>query len=274
MARRKKKQHAHVDERWLLTYADVITLLFALFIVLFSISVVNQSKFEALKATLAGAFDVGILDGGSAVLPETKAGTPSPIVESVPNLLDASSPLASVGVSNPNSTPEQAVESQQLEEVKRRIEQEVADAGFKGKVSATVNEKGLAIKILTDGVLFDAGSDVLKPGGQRLLTPIAAALKEIQNSVIIDGHTDSDPINTAHFRNNLRLSNGRAASVEEYMWSLGVPDPRLESRGHGDTRPVAPNDTAANKQQNRRVEMLVQREQGSPGSSLETFSGG
>jgi chemotaxis protein MotB len=274
MARRPKKQHAHVDERWLLTYADVITLLFALFIVLFSISVVNQSKFEALKATLAGAFDVGILDGGSAVLPETKADTPAPIVESVPNVMDASSPLASVGVSNPNSSPSQTVETAQLEEVKRKIEEEAAQAGFKGKITATVNERGLAIKILTDGVLFAPGSDVLKPEGARVLAPIASALIEIQNRVTIDGHTDSDPIRTAWNPDNRYLSTHRALSVETYMMSRGVPDPRMTPNGYGDTQPAAPNDTAANKQQNRRVEMLVQREQGQPGSPLATPAGG
>jgi chemotaxis protein MotB len=274
MARRQKKQHAHVDERWLLTYADVITLLFALFIVLFSISVVNQSKFEALKATLAGAFDVGILDGGSAVLPETRADTPAPIVESVPNVLDASSPLASVGVSNPNSTPAQTVESQQLEEVKRKIEEEAAQAGFKGKITATVNEKGLAIKILTDGVLFDSGSAVLRPEGIALLRPVGVPLRELQNRITIDGHTDSDPISSAQFPSNRHLSSFRALAVETYMMSLGIADPRMEAVGHGDTRPVKSNDTAANKQQNRRVEMLVLREQGSPGSPLATPPGG
>jgi chemotaxis protein MotB len=274
MARRQKKQHAHADDRWLLTYADVITLLFALFIVLFSISVVNQSKFEALKATLAGAFDVGILDGGSAVLPETKADTPAPIVESVPNVLDASSPLASVGVSNPNSTPAQTVESQQLEEVKRRIEEEAAQAGFKGKITATVNEKGLAIKILTDGVLFDSGSAVLRPEGVALLKPVGMPLRELQNRITIDGHTDSDPISSAQFPSNRHLSSFRALAVETYMMSLGIADPRMEAVGHGDTRPVKSNNTASNKQQNRRVEMLVLREQGSPGSPLATPSGG
>lgn len=273
MARRKKKQHAHVDERWLLTYADVITLLFALFIVLFSISVVNQSKFEALKATLAGAFDVGILDGGSAILPETKADTPAPVTESSSQAINLSSPLSAMSPASPNQTVSQALETSQLQRVKQMVDKEVAEAGFKGRVTATVNERGLAIRILTDGVLFDSGSYVLRPEGLRLLKPIGTSLVGLSNTVRIEGHTDTDPIHTSAIPNNRWLSSARANMVADYMNSLGLSEARMETFGGGSTHPVASNDTAANKQKNRRVEMLVLREQGAPGSQAPPLGG-
>jgi chemotaxis protein MotB len=275
MARRHKKGHAHADERWLLTYADMITLLFALFIILFSISVVNTSKFELLKRTLADAFSAGVLDNGSAVLPETKADTVAPITESPPNIVDAISPPTSVTLVNSQASPQQALETQQLEEVKRKIEKEAAQAGFKGKITATVNERGLAIRILTDGVLFDSGSFVLRPEGKRLLAPIGASIKNLPNTVRIEGHTDSDPIHNGILRNNRWLGATRALAVTDYLVEgHGVPEERIRPMSFGDTRAVAPNDTAEHKQQNRRVEMLVLREQGAPQQTPATVLGG
>jgi len=275
MARRHKKGHAHADERWLLTYADMITLLFVLFIVLFSISVVNTSKFELLKRTLAGAFSAGVLETGSAILPETKADHVAPVTESPPNLIDALSPPTGVTLVNPAASPQQALETRQLEEIKAKIEAKAAGAGFKGKITATVNEHGLAIRILTDGVLFDSGSYILRPEGKRLLAPIGASIKDLPNTVRIEGHTDSDPIHRGVLRNNRWLGATRALAVTDYLVEEhGVPEQRLRPMSFGDTRAVAPNDTYAHKQQNRRVEMLVLREQGAPQQTPASVLGG
>ena len=274
MARRKKKHEEHTDERWLLTYADVITLLFALFIVLFSISVVNKSKFDLLKEALSGAFSVGLLDNGPSVLPETKADEVAPITEMEPNIIDAITPTATLSLVNTQATVEQSLETQQLEEVKRRIEKAAAEAGFKGKVTATVNERGLAIRILTDGVLFDSGAYALRPAGTKVLAPIATALKTRRNITRIEGHTDSDPISRGVIRSNQYLGSFRSLAVFDYMVSTGVPEDRLISLTLGSRRPIAPNDTAANKQKNRRVEMLVLREAGAPRQTPKSVLGG
>lgn len=275
MARRKKKGHAHPDDRWLLTYADVITLLFALFIVLFSVSVVNTSKFEALKRTLAGAFSSGLLDNGAAILPETKADTVAPITESPPNIVDAISPPTAVTMVNPATSTQQALETQQLEEIKKKIEQEAAQAGFKGKITVTVNERGLAVRILSDGVLFDSGHWTLRPEGKRLLAPIGDSLAELRNTVRVEGHTDTDPIRSPGAPNNRWLGSNRANAVIDYLvYQHGVPEDRVRPMSFGSTRAVAPNDTAAHKQQNRRVELLVLREQGAPNQTPSKVLGG
>jgi len=269
---RKPKGHAHNDERWLLTYADMITLLFVLFIVLFAISAVDKHKFELLKQTLASAFSNGILDRGSSVLPEARRERPAPITESPPNLtIDLRPPS---GASLADAAPEQALESRQLEEARRKVERAADAAGLRDRIEAVVDERGLAIRLLTDGVLFDSGSAVLRPEGLRLLDPIVAAVRGLPNYVRIEGHTDSHPIHTSRFPNNRHLGAARALAVEDYLVARGIPDKRIMSASFGAENPIATNATAAGRRRNRRVEILVLRQQGAPQRTARTVLGG
>lgn len=273
---RKKKEHAHPDERWLLTYADMITLLFVLFIVLFSISVVNKSKFELLKKTLQSAFADGVLDAGNSVLPQQTGDTPAPVTEGAPSVPLDIAPVRPVSQSpSPqNATPAQVAETKQLADIQEKVQKAAAAAGLKDKIKAVVDERGLSIRLLTDGVLFDSGQAYLRPEGRVLLDPIAQSVRQIPNYIRIEGHTDSNPIHTGQFLNNRWLGGARAFAVEDLMVAQGVSDKRMMATSYGDTHPVAPNTTAAGRSQNRRVDIIVLRQQGNIPQSTTTITGG
>ena len=258
MARRKKgHEDEHPDERWLVTYADMLTLMFVLFMVMFSISIVNSGKFDLLKDSLQDAFGAGISDGGSSVLsdvgttivPDSFAGATSP------------APPIPAGMASESA---RALENSQLEAAKRSIDAAVADAGLRASVSTRIDESGLWVRLQTDAVLFDSGSAALRQEGAALLTPIAATVRQLPNPVRVEGHTDSNPISTSVYPSNWELSGGRAAAVVRTMESGGVPSGRLELSGFGHTRPISTNDTARGRAANRRVDVLVQRIQGVP----------
>ncbi len=249
-----------MDERWLITYADVLTLMFVLFMVLFSISVVNTSKFEALKETLQQAFSSGIADGGDSVLTQMarQAGVEAPDVSSTVAPANPSTGGPSAG----QVSAAAALETRQLEAAKRAIDTAVERAGMKANVTTSIDQRGLHVRLATDGVLFDSGSAALRPEGERLLVPIAGALRRLPNPVRVEGHTDSNPISTAVYASNWELSGGRAAAVVRRLEAGRVAGGRLEVSGFGQTRPISTNDTAAGRAANRRVDVLVQRTQG------------
>lgn len=272
MAKRKQRHEEHPDERWLITYADVLTLMFVLFMVLFSISVVNTAKFDMLKETLEDAFNSGLAQGGDSVL-DSNPGAPAPAVSTQLGQIAPQVPSLQ-GISPTDATPEQVLESVQLEAAQKAVEQKLDDAGVGGKVSTTVNERGLAIRLETDGVLFSPGSAALQSGGARIIAPIGQSLRALPNPVRVEGHTDSSPISTAEFPSNWELSGARASAVVRTMIGAGIPATRLQATGFADTKPLGDNDVAAGRAMNRRVEILVLRMQGAPSQSPATALGG
>jgi len=137
-----------------------------------------------------------------------------------------------------------------------------------------VTERGLGVRLETDGVLFDSGRAVLRPEGARLLAPIAASLRGLPNPIRVEGHTDNAPIATAQFPSNWDLSAIRASAVVRTLIANRIPDGRLQASGYGDTRPIADNGTTAGRASNRRVEIYVLRLQGVPGQSPAEALGG
>lgn len=271
MAKRKQRHEEHPDERWLVTYADVLTLMYVLFMVLFSISVVNTSRFELLKESLTDAFNSGLSAGGVSIL-DSSAGQPSPVVSTPTSRIAPEVPSVG-GVSISQASPGQILESAQLEAAERAIQERLEAAGLADKVSLSVNERGLGVRLETDGVLFDSGQAILRPEGQRLLAPIARSLRGLPNPIRVEGHTDDAPIATAQFASNWDLSAIRASAVVRTLIGNRIPDGRLQATGYGDTRPVADNGTAAGRAANRRVEIYVLRLQGAPGQPAADIGG-
>jgi chemotaxis protein MotB len=265
MARRKQRHEEHPDERWLVTYADVLTLMYVLFMVLFSISVVNTSKFEILKESLQDAFNSGLANGGAAVLTSAPGTPSSQIAPEVPSV---------GGISISEASPGQILETAQLEAARDQIRQRLEQAGLAENVSLEVTERGLGVRLETDGVLFDPGRAVLRPEGARLLAPIAGTLRGLPNPIRVEGHTDDTPISTAQFPSNWDLSAIRASAVVRTLVGAGVPDGRLQGAAYGDTRPIADNGTAEGRSRNRRVEIYVLRLQGAPSQSPAEALGG
>jgi chemotaxis protein MotB len=274
MARRPRKGIKHQDERWLITYADVLTLLFVLFMVLFSISVVNDGKFRILRDSLSQSFSGGIISGGQSVISDG-GGTPnvSPVVDTPPGVVAPAIP-GPLGITLQTASAEQALENSQLERAKALIEAEAKRAGVASKISATIDEKGLSVRLNADPFLFDSGSAELRRGNERLLAVIARAVRTLPNPIDVQGHTDNQPISTGQIIDNQDLSTDRSNAVLRALAAEGVVRDRIKASGYAATRPLVPNDTVAGRAKNRRVVILVQRLNGAPTPSTSAPVGG
>jgi chemotaxis protein MotB len=277
------------EERWLLTYADMLTLLFALFMVLFSISSVNISKYQVLQQSLKAAFSGSILPGGQAILQSgsesTAAHTPATAV--IPSIVPlqptpTSRSSSSTGSANAFTTAQTAAAAQpmtsaqlqaalnsmsasiaeqdELVGLQRKLESYAKAHGFANQVKAVVNRRGLVVQVLTDNLLFQSGQATLQPAGQPLLNEVAQLLNVDQSHPItVEGYTDNVPIHSAEFPSNWELSTTRATTVVQYLISRGVNDNRLGAAGYADLHPVASNSTAAGRALNRRVDIVIER---------------
>ena len=252
------------DERWLLTYADMITLLMALFMVLFSISSVNVSKFVTLQRSLQDAFSGRILPGGRA-LKESGGSTTSPTVAATP---PTSAPaVSSDGAGKGAQVDAKAAaaaaakaEEKDFKALKARVDAYVDKHGLQSKVTTIVTKDGLVIRLLTDKLLFSSGSATVQPGGRGLLSKVGGLLRaENQHVIRVRGFTDPVPIHTAAFPSNWELSAGRAASVVRAFAEAGVAPERLEAAGRAALDPLTSNATAHGRARNRRVEVLLPR---------------
>ncbi len=262
-ARGKKKREAHADhpdDRWLLTYADMITLLMALFIVMFAISSVNTSKFEALSKSLQEAAG-GPIKGGEAVLEtggnpkgheEPKVQPPVPAIQPlIQQEFDKEQKKRDGGQDN---------EEEQFKRTKRELDEFAAQNGLKSKLEIEITRRGLVIRLLTDNVLFDSGEAKMKPRALPLLGKIAQLLQvDTEHPINVEGHTDNVPIHSSQFPTNWELSTARAASVTRFLISKGGPAKRMGAVGYAQLHPIASNGSANGRSRNRRVEIVLLR---------------
>ncbi len=269
------------DERWLLTYADMITLLMALFMVLFSISSVNISKYKTLQMALKAAFSGDILPGGKSIeqpgasanssRAPTTIDTPA-IVRLTPNVTSELEHVASGQSGSAQASAQSAAtsaasvqvsaaqqEQSSFEALQRELNEYAAKHGFAKSVHVSIERRGLAIRVLTDSLLFTSGSAALESQGQPLLTEIAALLNvDHIHPIAVEGNTDNVPI-SGPFPSNWELSTARASRVVRFLIAKGVDPQRLSATGYADQRPIATNATAAGRALNRRVEIVLQR---------------
>jgi chemotaxis protein MotB len=267
-------RHAHAvahenEERWLLTYADMITLLMALFMVLFSISSVNISKYQTLQQSLKSAFSGSILTGGHAILQSGSSSTSAhtPATADVPAIvpLTPTSPKPNDTTAAQISKAEMAAsqsqaEQQSFEALKAKLNHYAQTHGFSNQVHAIITRQGLDVRVLTDKLLYDSGSATLQTSGDPLLDEVASLLKvEGTHPITVEGNTDDVPIANSQYPSNWELSTARATSVVRYFIAHGVPEQRLGAAGYADLHPVASNATAAGRALNRRVDIVVQR---------------
>lgn len=243
--RRDHEEEHENEERWLITYADMITLLMVLFIVLFSIGQTDLKKFEELKAGLTESFGargespieggIGVLDGAPASLDE----------ETAIEILEEQQAAKAAG-------------ERQLRETAQEVQTALAGKGLGDKVTYRLEDRGLVLQIVTDEVLFDLGKADLRPEGRAVLDGLADALRDVPNRLAVEGHTDNQPINAFPFGSNWELSSYRATTVLRYLVEQkGLDRKRISAGGYGEERPLVPNDTPANRAKNRRVEIVV-----------------
>jgi len=257
------------SERWLITYADMITLLLVMFIVLYAFANTDLKKFEALARSLAEGFGatapaMGATDSkaagaeqGSSPVFDTSGGGTSPVQLFPEN----QTPIKIMDFAEQLTGTEQGGLREQLQQaVAEATKAAGIDVGnLKGQVEVSYNERGIVISIFPDQILFDSGSARLKPGFKSILNVLGPQLKRLPNSIEVDGHTDSVPINTASFPSNWELSAARAGAVIRYFEALGLDSAKLSAAGYADTRPVDVNTTNDGRLRNRRVEIIVLR---------------
>ena len=262
--RRRRAQHAGENEesleRWLLTYADMITLLLALFVVLYAMSSINTSKFEALTHSLRDAFSGRIIDGGDGITETGMSATRESPQSVVPNIAPSTPVIGDRRDRDSAAALEARIEQDEFERIRRQIMQYARAHALEREVEAVVARRGLVVRLLTDRVLFDSGYADLKPQGIELLNHVANAIRpDTEHPILVEGHTDDVPINTARFASNWELSTARATEVVRHFISRGLPSARLGAAGYADEHPVATNATASGRARNRRVEVVLQR---------------
>ncbi|CAN7248029.1 flagellar motor protein MotD [Massilia sp. LjRoot122] len=223
-------------ERWLISYADFITLLFAFFVVMYAISIVNEGKYAVLSEALGDAF------GGRSVAPQAHTSV-EPVL-----------PLSHIV----NRKRQEAArrERERMEVLAKDLTATLMPLVKSGQVRVTQNARGIGIE-LNASMLFAQGEATLQQEARAVLGQVAGLLKNAPHRIEVEGHTDKLPITNEKFASNWELSAVRAASVVRLFIENGVQDARLSAIGHGATRPVAPNDTPANQARNRRVAVMI-----------------
>jgi chemotaxis protein MotB len=275
----KKKRHEEEEheneERWLVTYADMITLLMVLFIVLFSMATIDAHKFNQLRDSLAGKHESqsvlqgsnSVINGGDISKLDSTPANPTPSFD-LPSLNSVFSSASSQQVQQQEA--QQALQSQQaqqaasqaeknnLEQVQQEVQASLQSHGLADQVKFTIDRRGLVVTVVTDKVLFPSGSAALQSKGDQILDAIGGALTHVPNDISVEGYTDDQAIHTSQFPSNWELSTARATSVLRYLVDHGdvAPD-KIGAAGYGQFRPAVPNDSAAHRAQNRRVEIVV-----------------
>jgi chemotaxis protein MotB len=264
---RKKKLPEHANhERWLVSYADFVTLLFAFFTTMYAISSVDAQKMGKMVLSMRASFDGSVFSPGSSELSLSKgdgAGSAMSrdLVENVKVPQDKA--LEEYSVSNLKELKTNFVEKSMprgevvaMGRLKNNVEVVVKKRGVTGKVRTRMETRGLVISL--DGTFFDSGSDQLKPSGRELLDGIAEDLLTMNNQIRIEGHTDSIPISTLRFPSNWELSTARATAIVAHLVEkFGFKPERLSGSGFGEFCPIAVNDTPEGRASNRRVDIVV-----------------
>lgn len=237
MARKKFDEATENHERWLISYADLITLLFAFFVVMYAISVVNEGKYKVFSVSLGDAFS-------------RKTSTSS----YDPGQAQAVLPIPTALARRRMEALKREKES--LTRLARGLSSTLAPLVREGKVRVTQNSRGVTVEI-NASVLFDPGEARLTPESDEALRALAVTLRDDPHAVQVEGHTDPTPIANELFPSNWELSAVRAGSVVRLFIDSGVAPERLTVVGHGANLPVASNATAEGKARNRRVAVTI-----------------
>jgi len=256
MARKKRAEEHENHERWLVSYADFITLLFAFFVVMYSISSVNEGKYRVLSDSMVAAFrdparslepvQTGVLVR-EPMQSDTPMGSREPIVESIktPSPVQPEEP----------STPAEA-EDHAVQDLADSIEASMADLVDDGLIEVRRDKRWIEVEIKSS-ILFASGSAALSAASAPVLRELAEKFKPLDNVIHVEGFTDNVPISNFEFLSNWELSAARAASVVHLFTRLGIDPKRLAAIGYGEFRPVASNDTAQGRARNRRVVLVI-----------------
>ncbi|MFU0823744.1 OmpA family protein [Clostridium sp.] len=234
MSKRKKREGDEINtETWLATYADTITLVLTFFVLLYSYSNIDATKFQKMINSMQSVFTG---ESGDSILELYNNGE-APIVGYTEDL-----------------APQQGGESKGMYD---KVKSFVKSNGLEDVAEIKRDSKGIIIE-LKDNVLFDTGKADLKEPSKKVLDKISKLIASIPNEIIVEGHTDNVPIHNYQFESNWELSTQRAVNVLKYfVESKGMNPKRFQAAGYGEHQPIVPNTTYANKAKNRRVNILI-----------------
>jgi chemotaxis protein MotB len=244
MARRRPPEEHENHERWLVSYADFITLLFAFFVVMYSISSVNEGKYKVLSQALVGVFND----------PE-RSVKPIPIGEERPQSVKPAEPLV-IESEQTEAAIGQAADP--LKTIADNVRDAFGDLIKSDQLTVRGNELWIEIE-LKSSLLFGSGDAMPSDMAFSIIEKVAKILKPFDNPVHIEGFTDNQPIRTAQYPTNWELSTARAASIVRMMATEGIDPRRMAAVGYGEFQPVASNDTADGRGRNRRVVLVISR---------------
>jgi|tagenome__1003787_1003787.scaffolds.fasta_scaffold20650352_2 chemotaxis protein MotB len=269
--RRRHKKHEEEEhenhERWLVSYADMVTLLMCLFIVLFAMSQVDKAKFAALASGLSQSFGApiavlpgttpegSVLDGlpgavdiASAIPPEETVDQPEVDKAAAQAALQRSKRIAA----------EAATAYDNMAEAQKKIDAALTAAGYADAARYEIDERGLVVHIVADAVLFDAEQAVLRPEGRAILDAVAPTLTGMPNVLRVEGHANHLPVTPGGpWPSNWELSSYRASTVLRYLAGDGVPEQRMSATGYSSTRPLVPITDPTAISVNRRVDIVL-----------------
>lgn len=254
MVSKKNKKHQdheeHADESWLLPYSDLMTLMLALFIVLYGMSTVDAMKFQEMSEAFKS-----VLTGGTSVLDQNAM-----ISNNKTSLSEIETPKSTQDGLMTKKNELKRQEQQNLEALKKQLDTYIKENGLTDDLETKLNQSQLMITI-SDKALFASGEAVVKPEARQLAKAISNMLQQFPDyEVIVSGHTDNVPISTYEFPSNWDLSSVRALNFMKILLLNTNLDPKKFSAiGYGEYHPVASNDTAAGRAQNRRVEVSIIR---------------
>ena len=238
MRKRKRtfdsEHEEHIDESWLIPYADLLTLLLALFIVLYAASTIDKEKYQSIMESFQSELT-------GTEIPEEKAGLS-------PTLPKAKDEQGEVEEAN----------DKELDVLKQQLGGYIAANNLQDSVTLQDTEKGIEVS-LKEVVLFDSGRAELKERSFQTLNGIVGLINTVPNPISIQGHTDNVPATNTIYASNWELSSARAASVLHYFESQQVAPSRMEFSGFGEFKPLYPNDTEEHRQANRRVTIVILR---------------
>ena len=261
MAKKRQEDAPAGSPAWMATFSDLMNLLLCFFVLLFSMSTVDAEKFQQIAASLASTFSV-MPQGGSALIDQ------GVLISSGASQLNALSEYYNnVGLNTHGDTSEEVDDAYETlkkeglaesEKMGEQIEEQLKDKNIADKVELTVTSEYVLLN-LNGGVLFDSGKAEVKSDSISILDRVADSIWQYErNTILIEGHTDNVPINTALYPNNMMLSLHRAYNVFDYFVSTkGYDKSTISSSGRGEAVPVATNDTPEGRAQNRRVEIKI-----------------
>ena len=239
MPRKKKVEEPENHERWMVSYADFLTLLFAFFTCLYAMSTVDSQKAGQMVASMKESFGGEIFETGSNVLPLFNEGSDS---SSAGSILEKKTVLSG---------------EMAMGRFKRDLESAIGDEIENKVVRVRMERRGIIVSIGENGT-FDSGSAEIRPEGKELLDVIAGRLTSVGNQIRVEGHTDNVPISTERFPSNWELSTARATAViSRLVANFDMSPELLSAAGYGEFRPAVPNDTVEGRARNRRVDIII-----------------